>query len=85
MGKLFGNIWKYLFLILGNQHLRSIFICLKFWKRILFEGTKSKNKFIFDTDFEASVGSIKRSCRGAVHVGLKRIATIAKNFIDTTH
>ena len=73
--ELFGNVWKRLFLIVGDQHcLRSTFLCLKLWKPILCEATKPKDESVFDTRFEASVGFIKRSCRGAVRVGLKPIA-----------
>ena len=73
--ELFGNVWKRLFLIVGDQHcLRSTFVCLKHWKPILCEATKPKDESVFDTRFEASVGFIKRSCRGAVRVGLKPIA-----------
>ena len=73
--ELFGNVWKRLFLIVGDQHcLRSTFLYLKLWKPILCEATKPKDESVFDTRFEASVGFIKRSCRGAVRVGLKPIA-----------
>ena len=73
--ELFGNVWKCLFLIVGDQHcLRSTFVCLKLWRLILCEATKPKDESVFDTCFEASVGFIKRSCRGAVRIGLKPIA-----------
>ena len=36
--------------------------------------TKPKDEAVFDTCFEASVGFIKMSCRGAVRIGLKPIA-----------
>ena len=39
--ELFGNVWKRLFLIVGDQHcLRSTFLCLKLWKPILGEATQ---------------------------------------------
>ena len=73
--ELFGTVWKCLFLIVGDQHcLRSTFVCLKLWRLILCEATKPKDESVFDTRFEASVGFIKRSSRGAVRVGLKPIA-----------
>ena len=49
-------------------------VCLKLWKPFLCEATKPKDESVFDTRFEASIGFIKRSCRGAVRVGLKPIA-----------
>ena len=70
-----GTVWKFLFLSVGDQHcLRSTFVCLKLWKPILCEATKPKDESVFDTRFEANIGFIKRSCRGAVRVGLKPIA-----------
>ena len=52
------------------------------------EATKPKDESVFDTRFEASVGFIKRICRGAVRVGLKTIAAshfrlFFDNFIST--
>ena len=47
---------------------------------LLCEATKPKDEFVSDTRFEASVGLIKRSCRGAVRVGLKPIA--ASHFLS---
>ena len=39
--ELFGNVWKRLFLIVGDQHcLRSTFVCLKLWKPILCEASQ---------------------------------------------
>ena len=39
--ELFGNVWKRLFLIVGDQHcLRSTFLCLKLWKPILGEASQ---------------------------------------------
>ena len=71
---MFGNVWKRLFLIVGDQHCLSYtVVCLKLWKPILCEATKPKDESVFDTRFEASVGFIKRSCREAVRVGLKPI------------
>ena len=55
--------------------LSEIRICLPETLETIFVwGNKTKDESVFDTRFEASVGFITRSCRGAVRVGLKPIA-----------
>ena len=69
--------------------LSEIRICLPETLETIFVwGNKTKDESVFDTRFEASVGFIKRSCRGAVRVGLKPIAAshfrlFLWNFIST--
>ena len=73
-----GTVWKCLETPLSHcwrSALSEIHICLpETLEANLCEATNPKDESVFDTCFEASVGFIKRSCRGAVRIGLKPIA-----------